>query len=269
MATTGYYLNQYVTKTLNGSIDNSQTTSITLNNSTGLDTSEPGIAALTWSDPLNTSNIEWITYTSISANVFQGVTRGAEGSSGKAHSNGAVIAFPISESHVNNLVKAVEITGAATNILEGVLDEDDMASDSATKGATQQSIKAYVDNNSGYAESAIEVVLDNAGSALNTGVALDLEIPFDCTINGVTMLADQSGSVVIDIWKDTYANYPPTDADSITASAVPTITTATKSQDNTLTGWTTSLSEGDTLRFNVDSVTTITRVTLSLDVTKS
>ena len=83
------------------------------------------------------------------------------------------------------------------------------------------------------------------------------------------MLADQSGSAVVDIWKDTYASYPPTGADSITASAKPTISAATKSEDATLTGWATSISAGDTLRFNVDSASTITRLTLILTVTKT
>ena len=113
----------------------------------------------------------------------------------------------------------------------------------------------------------ITYVIDNGGFLITTGIKGDLEIPFACTINRATALADQSGSIVIDIWKDTYANYPPTDADSITASAPVTISTATKSQDATLTGWTTSISAGDTLRFNVDSVTSITRVTISLRVT--
>ncbi len=117
--------------------------------------------------------------------------------------------------------------------------------------------------------SAIEYVIDGGGVAITTGIKGDLEIPFGCTINRVTLLADQSGSIVIDIWKDVYANYPPTNADSITASAKPTITTATKSQDSTLTGWTTTITAGDTLRFNVDSITTCTRVTLSLKVTRT
>jgi hypothetical protein len=82
-------------------------------------------------------------------------------------------------------------------------------------------------------------------------------------------VADQSGSIVVDIWKDTYANFPPTVADSITGSADPTITTATKGQSSTLTGWTTTITAGDILRFNVDSVTTIQRVTLALKVTRS
>jgi len=115
----------------------------------------------------------------------------------------------------------------------------------------------------------IAFVIDGGGSAIATGIHGDLSIDFACTIQGVRLLADQSGSIVVDIWKDTYANFPPTDADSITASAVPTISTATKDEDTTLTGWTTSISAGDILRFNVDSVTTIERVTVSLDVVKT
>lgn len=80
-------------------------------------------------------------------------------------------------------------------------------------------------------------------------------------------LADQSGSIVVDIWKDTYANFPPTVADTITGAEKPTITTATKGQDTSLNsgnGW--AVNAGDTLRFNVDSVATVTRVTIALKV---
>lgn len=114
---------------------------------------------------------------------------------------------------------------------------------------------------------AITFAIDGGGSAITTGVKADVYVPYACTITAVTMLADQSGSCVVDIWKDTYANYPPTVADTITASAKPTISAATKSQDTTLTGWTTSISAGNTLRFNVDSASTITRLALTLTVT--
>lgn len=114
----------------------------------------------------------------------------------------------------------------------------------------------------------INLVVDGGGAALTTGVKLDFVTDFAGTILQVTTLADQSGSVVFDIWKDTYANYPPTVADTITASAKPTLSSATKAQDSTLTGWTTSFSKGDTWRINVDSITTVTRVLLSLKVRK-
>jgi hypothetical protein len=115
----------------------------------------------------------------------------------------------------------------------------------------------------------IVYVIDGYGSVLTTGVKGYLEIPFACTITACRMLADQSGSAVVDIWADSYANFPPVNADSITASANPTITTATKSEDTTLTGWTTSIAAGTILAFNVDSCTSITRLTISLRVTKS
>lgn len=116
--------------------------------------------------------------------------------------------------------------------------------------------------------SAIEYVIDGGGSAITTGVKGYLEVPYACTITDATLLADQSGSIVVDVWKDTYANYPPTDADTITASAVPTISASNKSTDGTLTGWTTSITAGDIIGFNVDSASTVTRVTVSLTCTR-
>lgn len=116
---------------------------------------------------------------------------------------------------------------------------------------------------------SIGITVDGGGSAITTGIKGYIEVPYACTINRATTLADVSGSIVFDVWKDTYANYPPTVADTITASAKPTISTATKAQDATLTGWTTSVAAGDILGFNVDSCTTITRAHLILKVTKT
>lgn len=116
---------------------------------------------------------------------------------------------------------------------------------------------------------SLTLIIDGGGSAITTGQKGHLEVPFACAISRVTMLADQTGSIVVDIWKDTYANFPPTDADSITASAPPTISSAVKSQDSTLTGWTKAIAAGNILAFNVDSCATITRVTISLKVTRS
>ena len=116
---------------------------------------------------------------------------------------------------------------------------------------------------------SITFIIDDGGSVIATGIKGDLEIPFGCTIQAVILLADQTGSIVIDIWKDTYAAYPPTIADTITASAKPTLSSAAKSQDSNLTGWTTSISAGQILRFNVSSASAVTRVTLSLKVLKT
>lgn len=116
---------------------------------------------------------------------------------------------------------------------------------------------------------AIAYVFDGGVAALTTGIKGDLRVPFACTIQSVSLLADQAGSIVFDIWKDTYANYPPTVADTITAAAKPTIVTATKSEDLVLTGWTKTIAAGDTLRFNIDSITTLTRCVLTLNVLRT
>lgn len=115
----------------------------------------------------------------------------------------------------------------------------------------------------------ITMIIDGGSAVITTGIKGDLHIPFAGVITAVEMLADTSGSIVLDIWKNTYANFPPVIANSVTASAPPTITTATKAQDTTLTGWTTSIAAGDILRFNVNSITSIKRVTVSLTVLKA
>jgi hypothetical protein len=60
-----------------------------------------------------------------------------------------------------------------------------------------------------------------------------------------------NGSCVVDVWKN--AVFPPQVADSITASAKPTITAGVSYQDITLTGWNKTVNAGDWLAFNLDS----------------
>jgi hypothetical protein len=115
--------------------------------------------------------------------------------------------------------------------------------------------------------SSIGFILDGGGVEILTGVAGDLVIPFNCEIESVTLLGDQTGSIQIDILKDTYGNYPP--ATSITAAAKPTISSAIKSQDITLTGWTKTITAGDTLRFSVESVTTLQRCSVNLKIKRT
>jgi hypothetical protein len=117
--------------------------------------------------------------------------------------------------------------------------------------------------------SAVNFIIDGGGGVITTGIKGDLLIPFACTINSWTILGDQTGSIVVDVWKDTYANYPPTVADTITGTEKPTLSSANKNQDLALSTWTTTVAAGDILRFNVDSVATVTRVTVVINVTRT
>jgi hypothetical protein len=140
--------------------------------------------------------------------------------------------------------------------------------DLSTAGIVETTSAGVISSNTAVKDDAIEFVIDGGGSAITTGVKGFLEIPFTCTINRATLLCDATGSIVVDVWKDTYDNYPPTVADTITASAKPTVSTSNKGQVTTLTGWTTSITSGQILGFNVDSAATVTRCTISLKVTK-
>lgn len=168
------------------------------------------------------------------------------------------------------LTALTAVTSASTDDLLYVV--DDPGGTPASKKITFDNLQKSITTLSSSANAligSVGITIDGGGATITTGIKGYIEVPYACTINRVTTLADQSGSIVIDIWKDVYANYPPTVADTITASAKPTLSSATKAQDSTLTGWTTSISAGDILGFNVDSVTTLTRVHLILKVTKT
>ena len=119
---------------------------------------------------------------------------------------------------------------------------------------------------------SLNIVLDGGGIALSTGVKVHLEVPFACRIKRATLLADQTGSIVVDIYKSEYSTYnPPTHpavSDKITGSTPPTISAGIKAQNSSLTGWTTSIAEGDILAIDITSVSTIGRVTLALKLEK-
>lgn len=118
---------------------------------------------------------------------------------------------------------------------------------------------------------SISFIVDGGGATIETGNVGDVQVPYNCIITGWTMLADQTGNIVMDIMKDTYANFPPVHADVITGSQIkPRINSGIKNTTSTLTGWSsTTITAGDILRFNVASISTITRATLVLDVKKT
>lgn len=111
---------------------------------------------------------------------------------------------------------------------------------------------------------AVGLVIDGGGSVITTGVKGDLYVPFACTITASTLIADQTGSVVLNVLLS--ASYATTPTVSIVASAPPTLAAAAAAQDTTLAGWTVSVSAGSRLRVTVTSVSTITRLGLTLTV---
>ena len=145
--------------------------------------------------------------------------------------------------------------------LTGLGDDDHTQYLNQTRGDARYSQLGHTHQQYG----CIGASFDGGGSDIAVNTQTDLYIPYDFTISQVSILADAAGSIVIDIWKDSYGNFPPTSADKITASAPPALSSAAKMLDSTLTGWTKSVAAGSTLRFNINSCSGIKRATLLIE----
>lgn len=110
----------------------------------------------------------------------------------------------------------------------------------------------------------VSIRIGSGANVLDLGERGFSEVPFNCIIDRIVLFADAVGSVVVDIRKATYALAPPTGANSIVGATPPTLSNAQKSFDITLTGWTRTLAKGDILSFNVNSVSTIKFLLISL-----
>jgi len=101
-------------------------------------------------------------------------------------------------------------------------------------------------------------------TVITTGAKGRKTTSFVGTIVGWRLVADQSTTTTVDIWKTNLAI--PTVANSITAAAKPTLTAAQLNGNTTLTGWTTSIADGDVFILNVDSNNNANYISLELDI---
>ena len=108
----------------------------------------------------------------------------------------------------------------------------------------------------------LNFIIDGGGLPITTGKKGVAVVDGDYTVTGWTIIADQSGSIVVDVNRATYTNFPTTA--SIAGTELPTLSSAQKAEDLTLSSWTTTISARDVLEFEVDSATTVTRVTVAL-----
>lgn len=76
-----------------------------------------------------------------------------------------------------------------------------------------------------------------------------------------------TGSCSVDIWKKSYDTYPASVANSIVGGNYPVVTSGIKFSDETLTGWTKTVSQGDTLMVHLNSSSVFTVVAVFLVIT--
>lgn len=113
--------------------------------------------------------------------------------------------------------------------------------------------------------SSIEFVIAGGGVAITTGIKGYIRVPWAATITSWNVIADQTGSIVVDILRANNA-VPIT---SMVGGGVAPVLSSQQIGGTAPSGWTsTALAASDFLGFNVTSATTVTQATVILNVAK-
>jgi hypothetical protein len=133
-------------------------------------------------NPDSATNREVVLVTSVNSgtktltldNINKRYLTGSAATSGLSHASGSVVRMSPVQQHIEDINDRVDtiINEAGTAVNTSLfLDEDDMSSNSATKGVTQQSVKAYVDT-----QLTAEDLDISADSGSNIAIDLDSEV---------------------------------------------------------------------------------------------
>jgi hypothetical protein len=114
------------------------------------------------------------------------LTAGTADINGGSVDGATVGAASASTGAFTTLTASTNLNIAASTTVDGILDEDNMASDSATKLATQQSIKAYVDSQVGTVDTLAEILANGNTSGANNLIIDNGQALTSNTINETT-----------------------------------------------------------------------------------
>ena len=207
---------------------------------------------------------------------------------GYKYTNGAVVTATIAAAHATYsrldtvVLRLTHSTGViAVAVLKGVEDGTDVATALTQNATTWEIPLAYVmveaasssvpankitDGRLNLAGTSFSLTIDEGGAALTTGIKYQMKASGSYRVLGWTIIADKAGAIVIDVNKSTYTGFPTTA--TMSATEKPTISaTNQKGQNLALADWS-DIVEGDILEFEIDSCSTITRVTLTLDMVR-
>lgn len=148
-----------------------------------------------------------------------------------------------------------------------------------TGGSTGQVLKKVSNSDYDYSWQADNTITTNQkrqaitfktieASAITTGekTVTRLVVPYSGTITGWYIVTNTNTTATIDIWK--LNAVIPTNANTITASAKPSVTAASYASSSTLTGWTTSVAVGDVMVIEIEANNTATEIALILQIEK-
>lgn len=117
------------------------------------------------------------------------------------------------------------------------------------------------------ARRTLGMTFDGGGSAPTVGSVGYVVSQLSGSISRWDIVGDAVGSAVVDVWKAVGAI--PTNANTIAGSEKPTLTAQQLNNDSSLTTWTLPVAVGDVLGFELESVSTCTRITCEVQINES
>lgn len=117
------------------------------------------------------------------------------------------------------------------------------------------------------AKRIVGMTFDGGGSPPTAGSVGYLVCGFTGVIDQWAIVADASGSAVVDVWKA--AGSIPTNANTIAGTEKPTLSSQQLNNDTSLSTWTTPVTTGDVFAFELESVATCTRVTCEVRIAET
>lgn len=108
-------------------------------------------------------------------------------------------------------------------------------------------------------------VSSGSSSPIESGIKRVLRIEHQTAIHGWTMAANAVGNATVQLWAS--SSYPPTSGDSITGSTPPKLLSVA-SASGTVSGWSAVLPANSWLAFGIEAGATVSRLDLSLLITR-
>lgn len=108
--------------------------------------------------------------------------------------------------------------------------------------------------------------IDGGGSAIDDTVTDPVfcsRIERSCTVQAYYLACDQSCSITLDVWKNTFDDTPETNSDSIAGTEKPTLSSDVSMSDTSLTSMTTDWNNGDNVCIEIESASTCERCWLN------
>lgn len=154
-------------------------------------------------------------------------------------------------------------TGAVVAV-SGDYASDEVTDASTVGGPTVEDSLNALDAAAVVPKRVLGATFDGGGSTPTVGSVGYVVSPYAGTIDRWYIVADASGSAVVDVWKA--AGAIPVNANTIAGSEKPTLSAQQLANDTALGTWTTAVAVGDVFGFELESVTTCTRVTVEVRI---